>query len=163
MSGGLKTALIAALVAALVGGTAAIGASKFLKKEGYKKKEGIFFSSNDGPVDVPNEPGTISSLELAKGKYAINAKLFNEFVGPSDTITQTITCRLHVGDATLDTTKVDQDTNFTSVALQGVHQFGATGTVELRCEDEGPGANTIAARSIKITAVRARKGTRTPP
>jgi hypothetical protein len=161
-SGGLKTALIAGLVAALVGGTAAIGASEFLKKEKYKKKEGIFFSANDGPVDVPNQPGTISSLELAKGKYAINAKLFTHLPA-QDTIVQTITCRLHVGNLILDTTRVDQDTKFSSVALQAVHTFGATGTVELRCGDGGPAANTISARSIRITAVRARKGTRTPP
>src|ERR671919_2300371 len=113
--GGLKTAIIAGAVALLVAGTTVVAATPFLKKEKYKKKEGIFVTANDGPVNLTNQPGTIASLELAKGKYAINAKLFNEFVGQPDTITQTITCRLHVGDATLDTTKVDQDTNFTSV------------------------------------------------
>jgi hypothetical protein len=161
--GGLKTAIIAGAVALLVAGTTVVAATPFLKKEKYKKKEGIFVTSNDGPVDLPNQPGTIASLELARGKYAINAKLFNHLAGQPDTIVQTVTCRLHVGDTTLDETKVNQDTKFTSAALQGVHLFGAAGTVELRCGDGGPGANTIAARSIKITAIRARKGTSTPP
>lgn len=159
--GGLKTAIIAGAVAMLVAGTTVIAASPFLKKEKYKQKEGIFATFKDGPVDLPNQPETIASLQLDKGKYAINAKLFSEYVAELDTLVQTITCRLHVGNTTLDETKVDQDQVFTSMALQAVHKSNAPSTVGLRCEDEGPGANTIAARSIKITAIRAKKATST--
>lgn len=155
-SGGLKTAIIAGTVALLVAATTVVAGVPLLKKKSYKENEGIFASFRNGPVTLADEPSRIASLQVPAGKYAINAKLYTEFASEPDTVTSVVTCRLHAGDS-VDTTKVDQQGQFEPFAMQLVYRFGVDSTVEVRCGDGAANANRIAAHSIKITAIRARK------
>jgi hypothetical protein len=155
-SGGLKTAVIAAVVALLVAATTVVAGVPLLKKKSYKENEGIFASYRNGPVALADEPTRIAALEVAAGKYAINAKLYTEFVSEPDTVVNTVTCRLNAGDS-VDTTKAVQDARFQPFAMQLTYRFGVDSTVEVRCGDGAANPNRIDAHSIKITAVRARK------
>src|SRR5215207_3753889 len=74
--GGLKTALIAGLVAVLVSATTVVAASDFLKKEKYREKEGIFATFKKDAIIPTSSLSRIASLPLDTGKYAIQAKLF---------------------------------------------------------------------------------------
>ena len=152
----MKTAIIAAVVAVLVAATTVVAGVPLLKKKTYNENEGVFAAYRNGPVALADEPTRIASLQLPAGKYAINAKLYTEFVSEPDTVTSVVTCRLHAGDA-VDTTKVDQQGRFEPFAMQLVYRFGVDSVVEVRCGDGGANLNKIAAHSIKISAVRARK------
>lgn len=155
-SGGLKTAIIAGVVAVLVAATTVVAGVPLLKKKTYKENEGIFAAYRNGPVTLADEPTRIASLQVPAGKYAINAKLYTEFVSEPDTVVNTVICRLHAGDA-VDTTKAVQESQFAPFTMQLVYRFGVDSTVEVRCGDGAANPNKIAAHSIKITAIRARK------
>ena len=151
--GGGKTGLIAAAVALLVASGTVVAASPFLKKTSFKKNEGIHHASVDGPVQIPNSAGTLASLELPEGRYAIDAKLYAA-LNTFDTLSPVVTCRLHSGAAVLDETSSLTNT-VTALPLQGVLKLTAPASVELRCE--AAGTNDIDASAIKITAVRAKQ------
>ena len=152
----MKTAIIAGTVALLVAATTVVAGVPLLKKKAYKQNEGIFAAYRNGPVTVADEPARVASLPVPKGKYAISAKLYTELVSEPDTVVSSVTCRLHAGDA-VDTSKVDQLGRYEPLAMQTVYRFGVDSTIEVRCGDGAANPNRIAANSIKITAVRARK------
>jgi hypothetical protein len=161
LRGAITLGVIGALAAGLMM-SPVTAASPFLKKKAYKKSEGIFASFKDGPTDIPSvgasptaaDHQTIASLSVPKGKYAVNAKLYVEASADSSEVS----CRLVAG-ADFDETRIvsNDDAQFTAMALQVVHVFGAAGTIELKCADAAVAPNTDdQARFIKITAVRAR-------
>ena len=151
--GGGKTTLIAAVVALLVGSATVVAGSPFLKKKAFKKNEGIYAVTKDGPVSVPTgAAGTMASIELSKGKYAISARLYGEVV-ELDTLNPVVTCRLE-SSRVLDEVK-DFVNGFAAIPLQATVRLSSPATVTLNCVSAG--TNDIEARSIKVTAVRAKK------
>jgi len=156
--GGLKTALIAGLVAVLVSATTVVAASDFLTKEKYREKEGIFATFKKDAIIPTSSLGRIASLPLGTGKYAIQAKLsaFNLQTGREEVRCQLAADPPGATDAVVDETYATIDDSFGSAALplQVVLTFTAPGNVVLRCSSEDPGTS---AGFIKITAVRARK------
>ncbi len=111
----------------------------------------IFSSFKNGPIDTPDTTlGTLASLSLPAGLYAINAKLYVQ-----DAISTTeVTCDLIAG-ADSDRVVVTLSDVQHAVPLQVVHNFAAAGVVELKCaDDQGVGDTDTKANFIKITAIR---------
>jgi hypothetical protein len=111
----------------------------------------------NGPTDaIPSTPTTLASLSIPEaGAYALWAKA-TIATGDTSFDEATVACTLETG------TDFDQSgvtlpgDSLASLPLQVVHQFTAAGTVNFRCEADGPPLATAAAAAvaIKITAVR---------
>jgi hypothetical protein len=174
--GGITLAVLAALAGAMV--VAPAGAhvtSKFGHLKKHIKKiakqeankavaadnaaaEGIFASFQDGPVDIPNGGGTIASLNVPAGKYAVFAKAWVQ--DQDDGFDVGTFCQLNAG-ASIDQTYVEADNptdnpgpSRGTAALELVHEFTAPGTITLDCDDFLGGSGVDEARFIKIIAIR---------
>lgn len=158
------TVLAAGILAAILAVTAVVAGPGFLKKSTYKKSEGIFSTFKDGPVDLADTGTAIATLDLAKGKYAINAKLWvdpNDAGGANPNVFGR--CLLLAGsgetaDGDISVVNLAKttagNTAAGTLALTVVHNYtGGGGTATLSCDDNGSNAR---AHDIKITAVRGR-------
>jgi hypothetical protein len=116
-----------------------------------------YSSFKDGPVSLPSTLKTIATLSIpAPGNFVTNAKvvLHADFASGADTIQ----CQLVAG-GDYDQAETDLTGNtgagvvsYETAALQVVHQFTASGDVDLKCTNNfGPNAD---ATFIKITAIQ---------
>lgn len=110
----------------------------------------IFSSFKNGPIDTPDATlGTLASLSLPAGLYAINAKLYIEDLTGSPVVT----CDVVAGGDSDRVVVTISDVQH-AVPLQVVHNFAAAGVVEVKCADDAGVNTTTKANFIKITAIR---------
>ena len=154
--------VVGALASALMPASAA--SSPFLKKNVYNKNEGIYSSFKDaeqqlsgigamgGAAIDPAQLGTVGTLNLPAGKYAIFAKGWVDSHGGSP---QHVHCALVAG-GDVDHTRTQTGDFDASLSLQVVHSFGSSGSATLECaDDSGAGNNDTQIQWVKITAIRA--------
>jgi hypothetical protein len=96
----------------------------------------VYSAFKDGPGDVPTKLGTIGSLKLPAGKFAIFAKVYlaQGSADPNKVQPNQVTARLEAGgdfDICVTTVPIANDNPFRSgtdaVSLNVVHEFGVGG------------------------------------
>ena len=151
--GSLSLGVLAALTAALL--ASPVGAGGTLTKKKVKKiatgvvkaNGGIFIVSKEGPTDTPDSLGTIASLSLPAGTYAVFAKgVFQRGTAAEGNVL----CELHIGGSKADEARmvlrIGSETDI--MTLQGA---GGGGTTEFRCRDDTVVSTSL---DVKITALR---------
>jgi len=107
----------------------------------------------DGPVDVPDSPGSLAKLHLGVGAWAIAAKALFLNAGANG---GPMICDLIAG-ADFDVGRTDLGVGYNgheqTIALTVVHTFDTKGVADLECTDNG--IATASAYFIKITAWKA--------
>jgi len=104
----------------------------------------------DGPVELPATLGEIASLPLAKGNYAVSAKLWlwndTGHVRVSD-------CKLSLGNSWDWVQEETPSLQHEAISLQVAGRLNAPGKAVLECFDQAAGE--VTAHWIKITAIKA--------
>jgi hypothetical protein len=122
-----------------------------LAKQVVKQNGGIFAMFSDASRSVPTGIDTVATLSVPSGRYAIFAK--TTVTDPADIDTQ---CILVAGNhqdegwATVEQNSDELEARAT-LNLQVGHRFRGSGTIRLRCDDDGD-ADDI--EDIKIMAIR---------
>lgn len=147
---GLLATIGYALVASPVGAGPGLTKAKVksIATQVVKANTGIFSTGIEGPAETPNTLGTIASLSLSAGKYAVFAKGIFLRSTPG---TGSVDCELFAGGARVDRAILilGDGSPTDTIPLQATINGG---TVELRCTESGIDSTH---RNVKITAVRA--------
>ena len=132
----------------------------------------IFSAYKNGPGDVPTSMGTIGSLSLPAGKYAIFAKVYIAQGSGNTSVVQPnqVTARLEAGsvfDISVVTVPVADENPFRSgtdtVCLNVVHEFGSGGGTAVVKLDKRPDTTPYLQWAyLKITAIKVDLLTNTP-
>lgn len=121
-----------------------------------------FSTSHFDAIDIPDDPGTIASLDIpSAGSYVITAK-FTALASTVGNIVDgrcTLTAGGDVDNSDFDVEAVGVD-DTEQVMLEVAHEFDSPGSAVLACEDNDVG-DIAAALYTRVTAIQARSLTNT--
>jgi hypothetical protein len=150
----LTFALFALLAAVLgtAGGVAVLHASAPPAAAQAQSAAYSTFKDSFQLTTAANQFKEVARLTVPPGRYVVVAKLFTG--PPQSGLNEAVRCDLVAG-ADFDRTVVNHDatTAFTSLALNVVHRFTASGTIRLNCANVFTAGNTSLG-FVKITASR---------